>query len=130
MSGRRYLLDTNTVIALFGGEAEVQARLDVAQEVFVPSIALGELHFGAAKSGRPEANAARVEEFAASCTVTGTDAGTARRYGLIKAKLKKRGRPIPENDLWIASCALQYGFVLVSRDGHFEYVEGLEVEAW
>jgi tRNA(fMet)-specific endonuclease VapC len=58
MSGRGYLLDTNTVIALFGGEAEVQVRLDVAQEVFVPSIALGELHFGAARSGRPEANAA------------------------------------------------------------------------
>jgi tRNA(fMet)-specific endonuclease VapC len=44
--------------------------------------------------------------------------------------LKKGVGPIPENDLWIAACALQYGFVLVSRDGHFEYVEGLEVEAW
>jgi tRNA(fMet)-specific endonuclease VapC len=129
MSGR-YLLDTNMVIALFGGDAEVQARLDVAREVLVSSIALGELHFGAAKSSHPEANGAKVDEFGAACTVIGTDAGTARSYGLIKAQLKRKGRPIPQNDIWIAACALQHGLVLATRDGHFEDVEGLQIEAW
>jgi tRNA(fMet)-specific endonuclease VapC len=132
MSGR-YLLDTNVVIALFGGESAVQTRLDGAREVFVPSIALGELYFGAAKSSHPEANAARIDEFAAFCTVVVTDAVTAQRYGVLKAQLKKKGRPIPQNDLWIAACALQHGLVVATRDGHFEHVEGLEglqIEAW
>ena len=129
MTGR-YLLDTNVVIALFRGDAEVQARIERVQEVFDPSIALGELYFGAAKSSRQEANAARVEEFAAVCTVTGTDAVTAQRYGVLKAQLKRKGRPIPENDLWIAACALQHSLVLATREGHFDDVDGIELEAW
>ena len=129
MSGR-YLLDTNVVIALFRGDAEVQARYEVVQEAFVPSVTLGELYFGAANSSRQEANTGRVEEFAAFCAVIGTDAVTAQHYGLLKAQLKKKGRPIPENDLWIAACALQHGLILATRDGHFNDIEGLQLQAW
>lgn len=56
----RYLLDTNIVIALLRGEPAVTARLETATQVFVPSIALGELYYGAHKSGRPAENVARV----------------------------------------------------------------------
>lgn len=44
--------------------------------------------------------------------------------------LKRKGKPIPENDVWIAACALQHDLILVTRDGHFEYVEGLRFESW
>jgi len=83
-----YLLDTNMVIALFKGDREIKARLDAVPEVFLPSVALGELHFGAARSSRPESNAARIDDFAATCTVIGVDAGTARHYGRIKGQLR------------------------------------------
>ncbi len=63
MSGR-FLLDTNIVIALLEGEAVVQDQSLRADEVFVSSIAIGELYFGAGKSGRPQTNLARVDEFA------------------------------------------------------------------
>jgi tRNA(fMet)-specific endonuclease VapC len=129
MSGR-HLLDTNVVIALFSGDRGVQARLTTASEVFLPSVTLGELYFGAAHSTRKEANTARVDSFAASLTVVGVDAETARRYGRLKAELRKKGRPIPENDLWIAACAVQHGLSLASRDPHFDAVEGLQVEVW
>ncbi len=46
MNGK-YLLDTNIIIALFAGDAPVQAKLAEADEVFVPVIAIGELCFGA-----------------------------------------------------------------------------------
>lgn len=72
MSGR-FLLDTNIIIALFAGESTVQQFLSEAEEVFVPSIALGELYFGARKSGRVEANLARIDEFALSCSVLACD---------------------------------------------------------
>jgi len=125
-----YLLDTNIIVAHLNGDAAIKARLESAPEIYLLSVALGELHYGATHSGRPEANAARIEDFAATCTILGVDAETARRYGRIKGDLRKKGRPIPENDLWIAACALQHGLTLATRDGHFDQVEGLQIEVW
>lgn len=62
-TGSRFLLDTNIIIALLEGDACVLLNLDRVPEVFVPAIALGEPFFGAAKSGRPFENTARVERF-------------------------------------------------------------------
>ena len=126
----RFLLDTNIVIALFAREAAVQQRLAEASEVFVPSIVLGELYYGARKSTRVTENLARIDEFVASSPVLPCDTATAQRYGDIKNQLRAKGRPIPENDIWIAAIALQYHLTLVARDGHFHEVDGLQVEAW
>jgi tRNA(fMet)-specific endonuclease VapC len=129
MSGR-FLLDTNVVIALLEGEAVVKDQFAQAGEVFVSSIALGELYFGAGKSGRPQTNRARVDEFAANSAVLGCDTDTARRYGEVKNALRLKGRPPPENDIWIAAIALQHGLTLITRDGHFNEVDDLTVEVW
>ena len=129
MNGR-FLLDTNIVIALFAKEVGVQQRLAAASEVFVPSVVLGELYYGARKSVRVEANIARVDAFAASSAVLVSDAATARQYGAIKNALRAKGRPLPENDIWIAAVAKQYDLTLVSRDGHFDEIAGLTVAAW
>jgi len=83
MSGR-FLLDTNVVIALFAAEAVIQEHLEQAEEVFVPSIVLGELYFGARKSRWVKENLARIDEFALSCAVFVCDTDTAREYGAIK----------------------------------------------
>jgi tRNA(fMet)-specific endonuclease VapC len=119
MNGR-FLLDTNIVVALFAPEVAVQERLAEAAEVFVSSIVLGELYYGARKSGRVRANLARIDQFAARSAVLGCDLETARQYGLVKNGLRARGRPIPENDLWIAAIAQQRELTLVSRDEHFK----------
>lgn len=129
MSGRS-LLDTNVVIALLEGEPVVQDQFAQADEVFVSSIVLGELYFGAGKSGRPQANRARVDDFAADNVILSCDTGTARRYGEVKHALRLKGRPIPENDIWIAAITLQHDLTLITRDEHFKEVEGLKVEAW
>ena len=129
MSGR-YLLDTNIIIALFASEATIINNLAQANEVFIPSIALGELCYGARKSGRLQENLERIEELVVNSTVIGCDADTARQYGNIKNRLRIKGRPLPENDVWIAALALQYGLTLVTRDAHFQEVEDLQVIAW
>lgn len=77
-----------------------------------------------------EENLARLDKLVANSTVLGCDAETARQYGEIKNKLRLRGRPLPENDIWIASLALQYGLILVTRDAHFQEVENLQTVAW
>jgi len=77
-----------------------------------------------------EENVARVSEFASTSAVLPCDTATGRHYGQIKSGLRTRGRPIPENDIWIAAIARQYDLTLVSRDVHFAEVESLKVEAW
>jgi len=129
MTGR-YLLDTNIVIAIFADESVVRQKLAQAGEVFVPSIVLGELYYGAQKSSRVASNVARVDEFAANNSVLVCDTETARQYGEIKSELRTKGQPIPENDIWIAAIAQQHQLTLVTRDGHFNNVDGLLIEAW
>ena len=55
---------------------------------------------------------------------------TCKHYGFIKAKLKRKGKPIPENDIWISALALQYNLTLATRDRHFEEVDRLTIEEW
>jgi tRNA(fMet)-specific endonuclease VapC len=126
----RFLLDTNIIIALFGNDALIRARLAYADEVFVSCTVLGELYFGAHKSSNVKKNLKRIEEFASNSAVLSCDADTAQHYGLIKNRLLEKGQPIPENDIWIAAVAKQYGLIVVSRDGHFKEVENLKIEAW
>lgn len=125
-----FLLDTNIVIALFAGDAAVIAGLAAAEEVFIPAAVIGELFYGARKSGRPEENLRRIEEFAADNMILSCDADTARLYGEVKSSLQRKGRPIPENDIWIAATALQHDLILVSRDEHFEAVEWIRCVKW
>lgn len=126
----RFLLDTNIVIALFDADEAVLSGLDTASEVFIPAIVIGELFFGAAKSGRPAENRAKVERFAAGSAILACDTSVAREYGRLRQCLREKGRPIPENDLWIAATAAQHGLVLVTRDQHFLDVDGLALATW
>ncbi len=126
----KFLLDTNIVIALFAGEQLVLDHLKRANEIFIPSIAIGELSYGAQKSGQTKKNLQRIETFVASNVVLPCDAVTGFYYGTIKEQLRKKGKPIPENDIWIAAIALQFDCTLVSRDEHFSIVHDLVVECW
>jgi tRNA(fMet)-specific endonuclease VapC len=129
MNGKR-LLDTNIVVAFLTEDRQVQERIDAVPELLIPMVVLGELYYGAAHSGRPQQNAAMIETFARSCVLLGIDPRTAQLYGSLKAEQRRKGRPIPENDLWIAACARQHNLVLVTRDRHFDQVAGLAIESW
>jgi tRNA(fMet)-specific endonuclease VapC len=129
MSGR-YLLDTNIIIALFADDASVKANLAKVDEVFASSIVIGELCFGALKSNRPVENLARIDEFAANIAVLNCDTDTGRRYGEIKDALRLKGRPVPENDVWIASIARQNDLILVTRDAHFNEIANVRIISW
>ncbi|MBS1854721.1 MAG: PIN domain-containing protein [Acidobacteria bacterium] len=57
-------------------------------------------------------------------------ADVAGEYGCLKHRLKGKGRPLPENDIWIAAAARHHELILVTRDGHFREVEELQIAAW
>lgn len=128
--GGRFLLDTNILIALIAGEPAVVAGVRSAAATFVPAIALGELYYGAQKSGRPTENLNVIDRLAAAAAVLACGHDTARRYGELKAQLRASGTPIPENDIWIAALSREYDLTLVTRDSHFEAVAGLATSPW
>jgi tRNA(fMet)-specific endonuclease VapC len=125
-----FLLDTNMVIALLASDRAILKRKKRAEKFFIPSIVVGELFYGAYHSAHAQKNIAQVEVFAAANAVLNCDTETGRYYGEIKNRLRKVGRPIPENDIWIAALARQYELTLISRDKHFREVANLQIEVW
>jgi tRNA(fMet)-specific endonuclease VapC len=93
-------------------------------------VVVGELYFGAHRSGRLEHNLKQAEELAANSEVVDVTMETARNYGVIKTALRRKGTPIPDNDIWIAALAQQYGAAIATRDSHFDAVENLTVVRW
>jgi len=126
----RYLLDTNIIIALLVSDKSVKEHLISIEEVFLPSIAIGELYYGAYRSSRRDENIKRIDKLVKGNTILVCNARIAQEYGLIKSRLSEKGRPIPENDIWIAALASSNNLIVVTRDEHFKHVEGLQIEMW
>ena len=129
MSGS-VLLDSNFIVALFQQDPGAQSALLAAERVFGPSVALGELYYGAQKSSRREENVARVDRFAVVNEVLPPDVESARQYGAIRNALRRKGKPVPDNDIWVAAIARQHDLKLVTRDEHLREIEGLTTEDW
>lgn len=123
----RICLDTNAYSAIGRGNAGLVALVEEAEEIIVPAIVLGELMFGFLKGGRFAQNEAALNRFLGEDGVSlqPVTRDIAERYGYVKAALKAKGAPIPENDVWIAATALETGARLVSYDTDFDHVGGL-----
>lgn len=128
MTGK--LLDTNAVIAMQHGDSNLKQILQTSPNILVPSIVIGELYFGAVNSMRMQANFTLINEFVADNVILSVDAITARYYATVRYNLKQKGRPIPENDMWIASLALQHQLILLTDDKHFAYVDNIQIQSW
>lgn len=123
----RILLDTNAYSALVEGQPEIGIHVREAEEVLISTVVLGELLFGFHNGSRYEQNRRVLDRFLREprvqiVTLTIT---TAERFGEIFASLRKRGKPIPTNDIWIAAQAVETRSDLVSFDSHFREVDGL-----
>jgi tRNA(fMet)-specific endonuclease VapC len=129
MAGR-FILDTSIIIALFNKDKDIHSHIIFADEIYIPCIAVGELYYGAYKSTKAAINLRQINRFVLQNTVLSCDTKTAKIYGDIKNSLKKIGKPIPENDIWIAALAKLHSLVLVTRDTHFSVIEGLETRDW
>ena len=130
MTGDRYALDTNIVSAWLEGDKTVADKMDEAAAVFIPIIVVGELYYSALYFTRVKQNLNNISRAVSHYTLLFIDETTCEQYGLIKASLRRKGKPIPENDIWIASLVLQYDLIISTRDNHFKDVDGLLIEEW
>lgn len=130
MTGNKLLLDTNIISAWLKGETPIADKIDKAKEVHIPIIVLGELYYGALYSTHVQKNIRDIQKITAHYSVLHIDETTTIVYGTIKAALRKKGKPIPENDIWIAAIAQRYQLTLVTRDKHFKEIESISCKNW
>lgn len=121
------VVDTSVLVDFLGNEPSAVRLFHGTVTLFLPAVALGELFYGAEYSDNPEANRAQVEDLTEDFAVLDCDLETARVFGKIKQGLRRRGRLIPDNDIWIAAIARQHRMPLVARDAHFAEVDGLSL---
>lgn len=106
-------------------------RAGEADEVVTTWVTASELFYGAAKSAKPDANAALVIRFLNTLPVLAPDLASARLFGEVKARLATAGQIVADADLFIASVALSRGATLVTGNRkHYERISGLVLEDW
>lgn len=130
----RYLLDTNICIYIKNHRPpEVLARFSKLPpgKVAMSAITYGELCFGAEKSSKPKEVRQILEHLISLIPVLPLDENASLHYGKIRQHLQASGKPIGNNDLWIAAYALAGKLILVTNNvAEFERVPGLKVENW
>jgi tRNA(fMet)-specific endonuclease VapC len=90
----------------------------------------GELYYGAIYSSQIHKNLSKIQSLFERYKSLPLDEATSLEYGNIKAALRKKGKPIPDNDIWIAALAKQHALILVTRDKHFKGIEGVTIKQW
>ena len=130
MTGNNYLVDSNIVIEIFNGNKKFADRLHRQTQILIPVIVLGELYTGINRVTNKAKHLKKLTDFLTLCTTINIDADTARIYGELIAALYKKGKPIPTNDVWIASLAIQHTLTIASKDNHFNEIDGLLFEMW
>jgi tRNA(fMet)-specific endonuclease VapC len=123
----RVALDTNRYTDLCRGDAGVVEAVELADEVWLPFIVLGELRAGFVLGNQGTRNEAVLRRFLMqpNVEVLYADDQTTHHYANVYRQLRRQGTPIPANDIWIAALALQHSFTLITRDTHFEHLPQL-----
>lgn len=124
---RPILIDTNAYVAFKRGERLLIEIFQQAEVLGISSIVLGELLAGFECGNRTKKNRDELHEFLSVSRVKlfSVTSDTAAFYSQIYSSLKRKGKPIPSNDMWIAAQALENGCVLCTFDKHFDAIEGL-----
>jgi predicted nucleic acid-binding protein len=124
------ILDTNAVSALLAGDPALGRLLAGQPRHQLPVIVLGEYRFGLLRSRHRQHLEGLLAILVQESDVLLVDDATAGVYAHVREGLRATGRPIPENDIWIAALALQHQQPVVSRDDHFDFVAGLTRLEW
>ena len=124
------LLDTSAYSALQRGNQRVLDVMRRSETVAVSAVVLGELYSGFRAGNRWAENTAQLAQFLGKPSVRALDVTeeTALRYAEVDVYLRKKGRPIPRNDVWIAATALEHGLQLLTLDVHFREIPLLLIQ--
>lgn len=124
------VLDTNVLIDLFEGECTLPTEFSCYERILIPSIVIGEYRAGLFPTKNGDVNRRKLEAYLDNAAVVESPVTprTAELYAKVYQALRKNGRLIPQNDMWIAASALEHGADIVTKsDEHFKAVPMLTV---
>jgi predicted nucleic acid-binding protein len=124
------ILDTNALSAAADDDAAIVALLSGAEQVAIPVIVLGEYRHGIAQSRNRTSYETWLEALLDDCLVLDIVEPTTHHYAHISIELKRIGKPIPTNDIWIAALSRQHSFPIISRDEHFDWIPDSKRIGW
>jgi tRNA(fMet)-specific endonuclease VapC len=124
------ILDTNALSAFADDEAHVTAILDRSALMAIPVVVLGEFGFGMAQSRKRERYERWLEELLPLSRILEITRETVDHYTAVRLELKRIGKPIPANDVWIAALCRQHRLPLLSRDRHFDVIRDIQRIGW
>lgn len=125
----KLVLDTNAYCLCDTGHSEALETLGQARHIFLPAIAFGELYYGFKHGTRLHENLRRLEKFIHDfdVQVIPVDLSVGRIFGDIYADLRRKGKPIPTNDIWIGASCSAVGGTLLTADKHFQAIDRIDV---
>ncbi len=123
----KILLDTNAYVHFKQNKKDVVDTIISASTILFSPVVLGELMFGFRNGTKFNKNMNDLSKFLEHECVELVQIGdiTSDRYSRIANRLKRKGTPIPTNDIWIAAQTMEHGAELITADRHFEKIEGL-----
>ena len=124
------ILDTNALSAIVDGRAEIRPYIEDAPFIAIPVVALGEYRFGVALSNRNALYRQWLLDHLHEYRMLPITEETTLHYADVRVELKRDGKPIPSNDIWIAALSRQHHMPVLSRDRHFDVVRGLRRVTW
>jgi predicted nucleic acid-binding protein len=124
------ILDTNALSAAADNDAALAAILARAEELAIPVIVLGEYRHGIAQSRNRASYENWLSGLLNDCMVLDVNEPTTHYYAEITLELKRKGKPIPTNDIWIAALCRQHSLPLLSQDRHFDWIAGSKRVEW
>ncbi|MEI8366017.1 MAG: type II toxin-antitoxin system VapC family toxin [Parachlamydiaceae bacterium] len=124
---RPVLLDTNAYVSFKRKEPATIEILQHAESIVISPIVIGELLAGFDGGNKAQQNKIELQKFLESSRITvyPITLDTSHFFSQIYCTLKNKGKPIPTNDMWIASQALEHGCVICTLDKHFTFIEGV-----
>ena len=120
-------LDTCVAIELLKGNSRIRSEIKNYHVTYLPVTVCGELIFGAINSGNRKQNYLKVKDFINDCVVLNSNRLVADQYAITRKNLAIKGKPIPENDIWIAAICLIHDLRLITLDKHFKHIDALDL---
>ena len=120
------ILDTNALSAWAEGRPAVESPLRNADRLIVPIVVLGEFYYGIRLSRHRDRYEDWLRKNLPLTNVAVLTHATALAYAEIRIDLRRSGKPIPVNDVWIAALARQLACPVLSNDAHFDAVAEIE----
>jgi len=126
---KKIVIDTNVYSGILKGTIDHQTIFEQYDTIIIPTIVIGELRAGFALGNKARQNEEDLQKILKNNNVQilTVEVTTTTFYATIFKELRKKGKPIPTNDIWIAAICLEHDATMATVDKHFSYVSSLKM---